>query len=149
VLEDKLKMSNFKSEHQKALLNMYYTVSLMLNNERAFLSAFDLTSQQYNVLKILKGQNRNPISLKEIRARMLDKHSDIGRIVKRLELKGHIEKQVSQFDKRAFSAIISKKGEAVLKDIDKHKLEEWNTGITKLTAADAQDLNRLLDKINK
>jgi len=149
MLKDKLKMSKFENQHQKALLNLYYTVHNMLSKEKEFLSKYNITSQQYNLLKILKGQNQNPISIKEIRSRMLDKHSDIGRIVARLEKKALVIKQVSEFDKRAMNIAISKKGIKVLSKIDAIPLAKWGTGIYKIKNNEAADLNTLLDKINK
>ena len=145
-LEKQLKMQGFKSEYQKVHLNLYHTVYEMLYREKQFFSNYELTSNQYNVLRILRGQNGKAISIKEIRSRMLDKGSDVGRIVVRLEKKGMVEKMICENDRRAMDVIISEKGLTLLTQIGEDSLEETlNVGIRKLTKQQAQELNNLLD----
>jgi len=147
-LKEQLKMRGFKSEYQKAHLNLYYTVYGMLYCEKQFFSNYDLTSNQYNVLRILRGQNGKPVSIKEIRSRMLDRGSDVGRIVVRLEKKGFVEKMICENDRRAMDIIISEKGLALLSEVgDAPSQEVLRSGLQKLTEQQAQKLNELLDII--
>ncbi len=147
-LKEQLKMRGFKSEYQKAHLNLYHTVYGMLYREKQFFSNYDLTSNQYNVLRILCGQNNKPVSIKEIRSRMLDRGSDVGRIVVRLEKKGLVEKMTCENDRRAMDIIISEKGLTLLSNIGDAPSEEvFRAGLQKLTEQQAQKLNELLDLI--
>lgn len=149
-LKEQLKMRGFKSEYQKAHLNLYHTVYGMLYQEKQFFSNYDLTSNQYNVLRILRGQNGKPVSIKEIRSRMLDRGSDVGRIVVRLEKKGLVEKMICEHDRRAMDIIISEKGLKILADIgDILSKEIMESGVRKLTKEQAQQLNALLDIIRE
>lgn len=140
-------MRGFKSEYQKAHLNLYHTVYDMLYREKQFFAAYGLTSNQYNVLRILRGQNGKPISIKDIRSRMLDRGSDVGRIVVRLEKKELVSKMISECDRRAMDIIISEKGFALLSEIGDMPDKGIQTGIKKLTRKQAQQLNELLDII--
>ncbi len=149
-LKEQLKMRGFKSEYQKAHLNLYHTVYGMLYQEKQFFSNYDLTSNQYNVLRILRGQSGKPVSIKEIRSRMLDRGSDVGRIVVRLEKKGLVEKMICEHDRRAMDIIISEKGLKILADIgDILSKEIMQSGVRKLTKEQAQQLNALLDIIRE
>ena len=147
-LKEQLKMREFKSEYQKAHLNLYHTVYGMLYREKQFFSNYDLTSNQYNVLRILRGQNGKSVSIKEIRSRMLDRGSDVGRIVVRLEKKGLVKKMICENDRRAMDVVISEKGLALLTDINDAPSEEaLNSGMLNLTEEQARQLNELLDII--
>lgn len=141
-------MQGFKSEYQKAHLNLYHTVYGMLYREKQFFSNYDLTSNQYNILRILRGQNDKPVSIKDIRSRMLDRGSDVGRIVVRLEKKGLVEKMICENDRRAMDIIISEKGLALLSKIgDASPKEALHSDVYKLTEQQAGQLNQLLDII--
>ena len=141
-------MRTFKSEYQKAHLNLYHTVYGMLYREKQFFSNFGLTSNQYNVLRILRGQNGKPVSIKDIRSRMLDRGSDVGRIIVRLEKKGLVEKMICENDRRAMDIIISEKGLTLLSKIgDASSKEILRSDVHKLTEQQAEKLNQLLDII--
>jgi len=146
-LKTQLKMRGFKSEHQKAHLNLYHTVFEMLYQEKQFFSQYNLTVNQYNVLRILRGQQGKPISIKDIRSRMLDRGSDVGRIIVRLEKKGLVKKMICEGDRRAMDIVISEKGLTLVNQIGDMTFENMPTRVTKLTEDEAQTLNELLDKI--
>ncbi len=142
-------MRGFKSEHQKAHLNLYHTVYDMLYREKQFFAAYSLTSNQYNVLRILRGQNGKSVSIKNIRSRMLDRGSDVGRIVVRLEKKELVSKMICEDDRRAMDIVISEKGLALLSEIGDTPDNNIQTGIKKLTRQQARQLNELLDIIRE
>ena len=146
-LKEQLKMREFKSEYQKAHLNLYHTVFGMLYQEKQFFAQYDLTTNQYNTLRILRGQNGKPISIKDIRSRMLDKGSDVGRIVVRLEKKNLVQKMICACDRRAMDIVISEKGLSLLEQIGDAVSQNAESKISKLTEKEAQKLNQLLDKI--
>ena len=107
----------------------------------------DITPQQYNILRILRG-SQQPLSTLQIRSRMLDKMSDTSRIVERLLKKGLVEKKVCSADKRLVDVSISKKGLSLLDKLDK-KNADIDELMRNLTEAEANTLNKLLDKIRE
>lgn len=145
-LEDEIKQPKFKSEHQKALINLMYTHNQIINKMNIFFKEFDLTRQQYNVLRILRGQGDNPVTVNLIKDRMLDKMSDASRIIQRLKTKKLVDCHQDSDDRRALAVVISKKGLQLLKTID-----DRNSGfediINSLTVEEAKQLNSLLDKV--
>jgi len=107
----------------------------------------DITAQQYNILRILRGAGK-PISTLQIRERMLDKMSDTSRIVDRLVLKGLAQKSTCKDDKRLVDVSISSKGKKLLEKIDRYD-NEMDAIFGNLTEAEAKIFNKLLDKIRQ
>ena len=87
------------------------------------MSAEDITLQQYNILRILRGSYPTPLSTQQIRDRMLDKMSDTSRIVDRLIVKGLVQKNISKSDKRLVDVIITEDGRNFLGKMDQHNEE--------------------------
>ena len=86
-LEKEINQKKFRNETHKLGVNIIYTFNWLNNIQSEFFKSSGITSQQFNVLRILRGQNPNPASVKLIRERMLDKMSDASRIVEKLRLK--------------------------------------------------------------
>ncbi len=145
-LEEDIKQSKFKSNRQKALINIMYTNGFLAEKMRDRFAKEDLTPQQYNVLRILRGSNPNPLSTLQIRERMLDKMSDTSRIVDRLVKKKLVAKGVCAHDKRLVDICITEEGLALLHkmDQDEHILDKV---LNKLTEEEALQLSNLLDKV--
>ena len=111
------------------------------------LATEDITQQQYNILRILRG-SECPLSTLKIRERMLDKMSDTSRIVDRLIVKGLVEKTACIKDKRLVDITISKKGLQLLEKLD--SLNEHIDSILKgVTEKEAQAMNQILDKLRE
>lgn len=144
-LEKDISQSNFRNEHQKAIINLIYTYNWMNEHMRSFFERVDITSQQFNILRILRGAGQ-PISTLQIRQRMLDKMSDTSRIVDRLITKGFAKKVVCKSDKRLVDVSITDKGKKLLEKTDKYE-PEMDALFGSLTEAEAKTLNKLLDKI--
>lgn len=146
-LEEAIKQKTpFKNERQKALVNLIYTHNWLIGQQKAFFRSFDITLQQYNVLRILRGQHPNPISTSEIRDRMLDKMSDVSRIVDRLVKKELVLRRVCKSDKRLVDVMIAPGGLSLLAQIDEINAEQ-DLLTAPLTEAEAEQLNELLDKM--
>ena len=143
--EDEIKQGQFKSEKQKASLNLMFTANWLTNEHRDFFKGYGLTQQQYNVLRILRGQFPNSISTSDIKNRMLDKHSDTSRIVDRLTLKEWVSKKTCPTDRRLVDVTITDSGLELLASIDEavNQLDE----AIPLTDDEAALLSTLLDKI--
>ncbi|MBI1316482.1 MarR family transcriptional regulator [bacterium] len=146
TLEEAILQKHFKDEWVKASLNVVYTGGWLRSRTADFLKPFDLTAQQYNVLRILRGQHPHGITTLEIRRRLLDKMADTSRMVDRLERDGWVHKNKDPEDKRLVEVRISDKGLNILSIIDGH-LDHLNRCMYRLDAQEAAELNRLLDKI--
>lgn len=145
-IEKDIHQVKFKNARQKAMINLMYTYGWVMEHIKGFLSAEDITHQQYNILRILRGAYPEPLSTLQIRERMLDKMSDTSRIVARLVVKGLVKKVVCAKDKRLVDVTISDKGQKLLKSLDAsaNQLEET---MKNLTEKESELLSSLLDKI--
>ncbi len=144
-IEKDIQQQAFRNEHQKAAVNIIFSASWLNERIKNFFGAEDITSQQYNILRILRGSHK-PMSTLQIRERMLDKMSDTSRIVERLLKKGHVEKKVCSTDKRLVDVVISQQGLSLLEKFDQ-KNEELDRILHGLNPDEAAQLNRLLDKM--
>ncbi len=142
-----IQQDRFKSEHEKAMVNLIFTYNWTTEQIKQFLDQAELTLQQFNILRILRGSG-TPISTLQIRDRMLDKMSDTSRIVDRLILKGFAKKLVCKKDKRLVDITISAKGLKVLRQIDKQE-DKMHDILKSLSENEAKALNKLLDKIRQ
>ena len=146
-LEDEIKQGKaFNSEYNKAVVNLIYTYNWFEASSKAFFQEYDITSQQFNILRILKGQYPNPSTINLLRERMLDKMCDASRLVERLRIKGLVERSKASSDKRAVDILISKKGEELLSKIA-IKFPIFEEKFKTLTETEVADLNNLLDKL--
>jgi len=144
-IEKDISQAKFRSEYQKATINLIYTFNWMSERLKAMLDQYDITPQQFNILRILRGAGQ-PISTLQIRQRMLDKMSDTSRIVDRLLKKGLVQKVVCEGDRRLVDVTISASGLALLERIDVHQ-DEMDSVFKNLDEEQAITLNNLLDKI--
>lgn len=145
-LEKDIKQQHFTSENQKLIINLVFTNNWLTEKIRDFLSAEDITLQQFNILRILRGSYPQPLSTLIIRERMLDKMSDTSRIVDRLLLKGLVNKKTCPSDKRLVDISITEEGKKVLTKIDKRE-KEMMAVIANLNQEEMKTLNGLLDKM--
>jgi DNA-binding MarR family transcriptional regulator len=143
-IEEEIKQPKFRNGHQKAVINLLYTASWIQGRQQDFFKPFKITAQQFNILRILKGQHPKSISGTEIKSRMLDKNSDVSRLLDRLIAKSLISKKVCPNDKRATDINITEQGLDLLRDIDKfqNQIDE----VMSLTEDEALQLSNLLDK---
>ena len=144
-IEKDIQQPNFRNEYQKLGINIMYTANWLNEKISSVLSKEDITQQQYNILRILRGAEK-PLSTLQIRSRMLDKMSDTSRIVDRLVAKELVEKNTCPSDKRLVDVVLSKKGFAVLEKLDllNNHLDSLMKGISE---KEASTLNQLLDQI--
>jgi len=137
----------FKSEYQRAIINLIFTYNWTTERLRVIFDKEDLTMQQFNILRILRGSDR-PLSTLQIRERMLDKMSDTSRIVDRLIRKGLVKKVICKTDKRLVDVSITEKGKKVLRKIDQQE-DEISKIVQALSETEAKTLNKLLDKVRQ
>lgn len=145
-IEEEIKQNKFKSEYQKALINLFYTTNWISAYHKKFFSKYDLSPEQFNVLRILRGQNPKPSSIQLINERMLDKMSNVSRLVEKLRLKGLISRHASKGDRRQVDVKISDKGLELLSQMDA-ELDILQKNNQNISEAEASKLNAILDKL--
>ena len=145
-LEEEIKQKKFRNEYHKLAVNILYTHGWLINNQAAILKRHRLTSAQFNILRILRGQYPNPASINLLKERMLDKMSDASRLVERLLQKDLVDRKICPDDRRRVEVVITKKGLKLLDDIDKHD-DEVDQMFNKLSSGEVNTLNELLDKM--
>ncbi|OLY90827.1 DNA-binding transcriptional regulator, MarR family [Cnuella takakiae] len=145
-IEQDIKQAQFRNNHQKAIINIIYTYNWVMERIKNLLATEDITHQQFNILRILRGSFPVPLSTLQIRERMLDKMSDTSRIVDRLVVKGLVTKSISAVDKRLVDVVISDAGQQLLKNLDA-RVEEMDNVVGGLNEAEAQQLSNLLDQV--
>ena len=144
-LEKDINQAKFRNNYQKGIINLIYTYNWMTERVKHVFDKEDITAQQFNILRILRGAGK-PISTLQIRQRMLDKMSDTSRIVDRLVIKGLVKKNVCPEDKRLVDISISDKGKKLLANLDKFE-PEMDGIFQNLSEIEIKALNKLLDKI--
>lgn len=144
-IEEAIKQTKFRNDLQKAVLNLTYTAGWLHAKQEEFFKPFGITASQFNILRILRGQAGKSISGQEIKSRMLERNSDISRLLDRLDGKGLIKRSQCPSDRRASDVTITKDGLAVLADIDK-AIDQAEKQILRLSNQEAKKLSELLDK---
>lgn len=144
-IEEEIQQPKFRNVHHKVAVNLLYTAAWLDDRNKNFFKEYGITNQQFNILRILRGQLPNKISGAEIKNRMLDKNSDVSRLLDRLILKKLITKSQCPNDKRAADVLITEAGLDLLKIID-GKMDETDLAVFHLTKTEATQLSDLLDK---
>ena len=144
-IEKEIQQSNFRNEFQKLAINLMYTANWLNERISRMLLKEEITQQQYNILRILRGSN-HPLSTLQIRERMLDKMSDTSRIVDRLICKELVQKNACQSDKRLVDIVLTEKGLKLINKLDilDTQLDAILSGLDENEAVIA---NQILDKL--
>ena len=146
-IEAELKNSKPMQPHQRAMLNILFTASQLDCLIHRQLRPFGLTHPQYNILRILNGSYPKGLSVLDIKSRMIDRNSNVGRLVEKLHEHGWAERMQYSEDRRMLIVTISEKGKELLSEIE----AQWETmfdpkpGHT-LCETEAAQLSELLDK---
>ncbi|WP_026764373.1 MarR family winged helix-turn-helix transcriptional regulator [Sediminibacterium salmoneum] len=146
-IDKDIQQENFRSIYQKLSINLIFSTNWITEKIKNILQEEDITPQQYNILRILRG-SKKPLSTLQIRERMLDKMSDTSRIVERLVKKELVEKKTSAIDKRLVDVSIADSGLELLKRLDQ-KNEELDAILQNLSPEEAAGLSNLLDKMRE
>ncbi len=147
-LEQELQMKKpFRNTYHRAAINIVFTNNWLCSQIKEHLKPFDITMQQYNMLRILRGADE-PVSTSCIRERMIDKMSDTSRMVERLCQKGWVNRDACCFDKRRVAVTISPKGKQLIESIEALS-HDFDDMMNNLSPEEAELLGKLLDKIRK
>jgi DNA-binding MarR family transcriptional regulator len=144
-IEKDIQQPKFRNEYHKTVVNLIFTYNWITEKTKQFFDKGDITSQQYNILRILRGAGK-PLSTLQIRQRMLDKMSDTSRIVDRLVKKELVQKVICKTDRRLVDVTITDLGMQLLDKLDSYN-EQMDAMLANLSEEDAKMLNHLLDKI--
>ncbi|MGA9294766.1 MAG: MarR family transcriptional regulator [Ignavibacteriaceae bacterium] len=145
-LESEIVQKKFKNEYHKAIVNIVFTYNWMIEKQTKLLKPYDISLQQYNILRILRGQHPNPATVKLIKERMLDKMSDVSRLVEKLRVKELVERDICQHDRRNVDVLITNKGLELLKELEP-KENEMEKFMSNLNEKEIEHLNIYLDKL--
>ena len=145
-IDQDIRQSRFRNEYQKASLNLIYTYGWITEKTKELFATEDITPQQFNILRILRGSHPEPLSTLQIRERMLDKMSDTSRIVDRLIGKSLVKKGTCKTDRRLVDVMITDKGRKLLDRLDERQ-DELDNIIGNISKKEAAVLSDLLDKI--
>jgi DNA-binding MarR family transcriptional regulator len=145
-IEKDIQQSQFRNEFQKAAVNLLYTSGWLRDKMKVVFDKEEITAQQFNILRILRGSFPTPLSTLQIRDRMLEKMSDTSRLVDRLVVKGLVKKITAETDRRLVDVLITEKGKKLLSRIDAQETE-MDAILNNLTEKEAEQLSELLDKM--
>lgn len=139
-----IKQTKFRNEYHKLLVNIVFTGNWINALTTRYLKKYDISPEQYNILRILKGQYPNVCTLNTILTRMLDRMSNASRLVDKLLFKGLLDRKLCLEDRRKVDIVITDKGLRLIDEIEFHVFEDT---FTKISEEDAAKLNELLDKV--
>jgi DNA-binding MarR family transcriptional regulator len=146
-IEEEIKYRKFTNEFFKLDVNIHFTSSWLQSQKNRYLKQYGVSSQQYNVLRILRGQHPKAIMLAQITERMIDRMSNATRLVEKLRIKGYVRREVNAKNRRQVDITITPAGLDLLNQLD----EGWTNFVVgcygNLTEADAKVMNDLLDKL--
>jgi MarR family 2-MHQ and catechol resistance regulon transcriptional repressor len=145
-IEQDIQQTKFRSSFQKAAVNLLFTSGWLRDRMKLIFDQEEITAQQFNILRILRGSFPAPLSTLQIRDRMLEKMSDTSRLVDRLVLKGLAKKITSATDRRLVDVLITEKGKKLLGRLDAQQ-PEMDAILQHLTDKEAELLSELLDKM--
>lgn len=146
-LDKEIQTSKFRNDYHRAAVNIIFTNNWIMERNKEIFERADITPQQYNILRILRGA-KSPLSTLQIRQRMLDKMSDTSRIVDRLLKKELVQKETCPSDKRLVDVTITSKGLQLLESLDCFN-EEMDNALRTISPDEVNQLNAILDKIRR
>jgi DNA-binding MarR family transcriptional regulator len=145
-IEEIIKSTVSISDAKKVILNLMYTNTIVGEKFLDILKPFDLSSEQYNVLRILRGQKGNPANMCVIQERMIAKNSNTTRLIDKLLLKNLVTREVCSENRRKIEIQITQKGLDLLTELDPIVIQHEELLASNLTAQELKELNRLLEK---
>jgi DNA-binding MarR family transcriptional regulator len=145
-LESELKLKQFKTAEERTIVNIIYTAYRINDRLSCLLAPFKISIQQYNILRILRGQYPEHASVSLLKERMMDKNSGVSRLVEKLRLKGLVSRCDHKADRRRADIIILPAGLKMLEEIH-HQLLLLHRSARILSPDHQASLNRYLDKL--
>lgn len=148
-IEEVIKSTVALEDAKKVILNIMFTQNVISDKFNEILKPYDLSGEQYNVLRILRGQKGNPANMCVIQERMIAKNSNTTRLIDKLLLKDFVTREVCPDNRRKIEVLITEKGLAVLTELDPKVKEYEQNFADNLTKEELEQLNTLLEKYRK
>ncbi|MFZ4106130.1 MarR family winged helix-turn-helix transcriptional regulator [Flavobacterium sp.] len=145
-IEDVIKTNSNLEDSKKIILNIYYTQNVIGDKFNELIKPYDLSSEQYNVLLILRGQKGCPANMCIIQERMLSKNSNTTRLIDKLLLKGLVTREVCPENRRKIEVLITEKGLDLLSILDPKIMEHEDLFAANLSSSEKEQLITLLEK---
>lgn len=145
-IEDAIQQKVFKDPYNKVVVNLLYTNSYLVTSQNAFFKPHGISPEQYNVLRILRGQNGVPTTVSSIQDRMLNKMSNASRLIEKLKLKGLVKREECPNDRRQVDVLITQEGLNLL-NLIQAEVEKGTKQFVNLNLDEVNQLNDLLDKM--
>jgi len=145
-LEEEIQQTKFRNENHKLAVNIVFSNNWLMSLQSEIFDGFGITANQFNILRILRGQFPKPATINLLKERMMDKMCDASRLVERLRIKGLIKRELSLDDRRRVDVIITEKGLNILSEIDKLN-SKYDSIFQNLSSEETKLLNELLDKM--
>jgi DNA-binding MarR family transcriptional regulator len=145
-IEEEIKQEKFANEFEKLIVNLLFTSSWLVSKQNDLMKPYGLSVQQFNILRILKGQYPKSASVNLLIERMLDKNSNASRLVDKLKTKNLVLRSECPSDRRKVDVLISVKGLKLLNELSS-KMDTLSLGSLGITNDEAQKINVLLDKL--
>ena len=146
TIEQIIKSNVALDNAKKVILNVMYTQNIIAEKFNEIMKPFELSSEQYNVLRILRGQKQNPVNMCTIQERMIAKNSNTTRLIDKLLLKKLVTRQVCPFNRRKIEVEITAAGLELLTELDPKIIEHEQFFAKNLDLSEVQQLNNLLEK---
>jgi DNA-binding MarR family transcriptional regulator len=147
-LEEAIKSNRFNDERHKATVNILYSAYWLRNSFSTALKEYDLTLEQHNVLRILKGSYPKALCVKEIASRIIEKSSNVPRIIDRLVTKKLVQRGQSKEDKRETLVSLTESGISMI-DKARKLIERVTNDIININEEEGHLINELLEKIRQ
>lgn len=145
-IEDAIQQKEFKDPYNKLVVNLLYTHSYLVTAQNSLFKPHEISPEQYNVLRILRGQNGVPTTVSSIQDRMLNKMSNASRLVEKLKTKGLVKREECPNDRRQVDVMITERGLELL-SVLQALVENGNKSFVHLNLEEVNQLNDLLDKM--
>lgn len=145
-IEEVTKTNSEMDVSRKVILNIIHTQALISENMNDFLKPYDLSSEQFNVLRILKGQKNVPANMSVIQERMITKNSNTTRLIDKLLHKEYVNRKVCIDNRRKIEITITQKGLNVLNELNPKLIEHETFFAQNLSQNELEQLNNLLEK---
>lgn len=145
-IEQHIKQKKFKSQLEKALINIAFTQGYLSGEMNKLFKPHNISMQQFNVMRILKGQHPEAVSINDITDRMIDKMSNASRLVEKLRIKGLVQRTPCTFDRRQVDVNLTEEGIETLNSLNVLSAENL-LKFRHISEEEFEQLNNIMDKL--
>lgn len=145
-IEDEIKQKDFKDDYRRLLVNLLFTNNWVNQQLMPFFRRHSLTLQQHNVLSILRGQHPEPVCFGDIQCRMVDRSSNVTRLIDKLIEKGFVTREICQANRRMIEVRLTEAGLQKMKEVDED-FSELYARFHNLNREEAVLVSNMLDKL--